>query len=241
MNNNFGSFDFLDLSNKADSLINSFRIRNNLALSHGFFNDDDISFMKTILTNLYNILFSKFHQTSFILGYLRTLLYYVLTIPTELNVEKQFVSTLYDKLNIIDDITFYISQVTPDVFSGDIINKYLTHIENTESYIRNGMFLSRVNKAAVLRNIHLDINDVSLNELYYGISTGYFYFCEWNSEAYDRLCELVGYLGEIKQSDFIDSVNDFISTDDYNPISIIAKLKQDGFLTSISRFVSIIE
>lgn len=50
-----------------------------------------------------------------------------------------------------------------------------------------------------------------------------------------------GYLGEVKQSDFIDSVNDFISTDDYNPISIIAKLKQDGFLTSISRFVSIIE
>lgn len=241
MDSNYAPVNNLKLSYEADSFIKSFLSRHNSVLSCGFFSDDDISIMKESLTDLYNILFSKFHQTSFVLGYLRTLLYYVLTIPTELNVEKQFVSTLYDKLNIIDDITFYISQVTPDVFSGDIINKYLTHIENTESYIRNGMFLSRVNKAAVLRNIHLDINDVSLNELYYGISTGYFYFCEWNSEAYDRLCELVGYLGEIKQSDFIDSVNDFISTDDYNPISIIAKLKQDGFLTSISRFVSIIE
>ena len=241
MDSNYAPVNNLKLSYEADSFIKSFLSRHNSVLSRGFFSDDDISIMKESLTDLYNILFSKIHQTSFVLGYLRTLLYYVLTIPTELNVEKQFVSSLYDKLNIIDDITFYISQVTPDVFSGDIINKYLTHIENTESYIRNGMFLSRVNKTAVLKNIHLDINDVSLNELYYGISTGYFYFCEWNSEAYDRLCELVGYLGEIKQSDFIDSVNDFISTDDYNPISIIAKLKQDGFLTSISRFVSIIE
>ena len=57
MNNNFGSFDILCFSNEADSLINSFRFKHDLVLSHGFFSDDDISIMKEDLSNLYYILF----------------------------------------------------------------------------------------------------------------------------------------------------------------------------------------
>ena len=241
MDDNYGHINYLSLSYKADSLIKKFLIRHDSVLSSGSFSDDDISFMHEKLSYLYNILFSSFHRTSFILGYLRTLLYYVLTLPTELNAEKHFVSALYDSLNIIDDITFYISQVTSDVFSGDIIKKYLSHIEKTDSFIRDSMFLSRVNKSSVLEKLDLDINTVSLQELYYGISTGYFYFCEWKSETYERLVELVGHLGEVSQEEITNASMCRNIIDDGNPIAILIKLKSQGFISNISRFMTIVE
>ena len=241
MDDNYGQINYLSLSNKADSLIKAFLFKHDSVLSSGSFSDDDISFMHEKLSHLYNILFSSFHRTSFILGYLRTLLYYVLTLPTELNAEKHFVSTLYDSLNIIDDLTFYISQVTSDAFSGDIIKKYLSHIEKTDSFIRDSMFLSRINKSSVLEKLNLDISTVSLQELYYGISTGYFYFCEWKSEAYDRLVELVGHLGEISQKEIANVSARENIINDGNPLSVLVKLKSQGFINNISRFMTIVE
>lgn len=211
-------------------------------LFRGSFIDTDIAKMKSSLTNLYHVLLIENYKSSISAIFLHRLLTYILSIPVEMNINNHFISRLHTELNIVDEVSFFISQFTSTPYSSTIIQRYMNHMEGTDTYIQTGMFLSRINKPAVLDIMSIDINDVSLSELYYGITTGYFYYCEWASRAYDRLFEFIGNIGIINK-DKIDEPFSFYTklADEGNPLEIIKRLHSDGFIECLSRFVSITE
>lgn len=128
-----------------------------------------------------------------------------------------------NEIDFINSITYCLDQTKECECSIDDIDIILDSCQNTNFFKSTVIFLFRINKSYISSKYILDCSTLSVEELYYGISSGYFYYIGKEKEAYDSLFNLF-YTNRKKGS--------FNSLD--NPESAIKKLIQDGLLTSFT-------
>lgn len=143
---------------------------------------------------------------------------------------------LYDSCGFIDYLTFFIYQVQLSPLSDEKINKekireYLDLMQD-ESFFKSSVFyFSRINREFVKSLYSFSIKDLTPKELYFSISTGYYFLKESRKELSKRLQTLI-----------IEYTNKRSYTSHYiydwsinNPLFVLKRLYDDGFIPSLEK------
>jgi len=114
-----------------------------------------------------------------------------LTFPVKYNINAVCMERIYRSYSLIDKLTFHIYQFTDELINSSIIDRFLNYVKGTASETLFTFFLFRVSPDYVRNNFRIDnIDELNPEELYYGISTGYFSFKQLREVALDRLYHL---------------------------------------------------
>lgn len=143
------------------------------------------------------------------------------------NDEKTMVALdLYDKCGIIEGLTFFIYQLTDSLFDEDKIKTYLDKMRNESYFKANVFYFSRVNRNYVRNSYSLSVEELTPKELYFSISTGYYFLREYRKALTNRLKDLIiEYINK-------ESIDEILSNEwnINNPLFVLKRLYDDGFV-----------
>lgn len=197
------------------------------AINSNQINNTDV--VKSAFQDMYRIIFNdkKIKNKSDIFEFL--LFDSLYNIAMENNKKTLDALDLYDKCGIIDGLTFFIHQLTDNLSEGDKINSYLENMRSKPYFKSNVFYFSRINRDFVRERYSFDIEKLNPRELYFSISTGYFFLKECRKELTDRLRILIT---EYVNSNIIEE-NCLAEWNINNPLFVLKRLYDDGFVPKL--------
>jgi len=124
-----------------------------------------------------------------------------------------------ERARIVDTLTFLLDQIKENRLNERVIKDYLELISNTKYFNRNVMYLYRVNRKFIYNNYSINLNQMSIMDLYYGITSGYLEYRENNSESYKYLMYLLEEAIEKGDKD--------------NALFVLKKMHKEGYVNTI--------
>ncbi|HOO28108.1 MAG TPA: hypothetical protein PLU43_06555 [Lachnospiraceae bacterium] len=175
------------------------------------------------LQNLYFILeyLFVFHQEKISVDQPLELLYSIIGIE-QYNFEKlEFLLRFYEESELLDKICFYLYYYFDFICRAQLLEKFLSKIDQTDHYRLFNIILYQINPAYIKQRDYIQVSECKPKELYYGICYGY-YFNDHKIEVYKyllKLCNIVK--NQNKTGDSID-----------NPVVVFSRLFQDGYFNA---------
>lgn len=122
---------------------------------------------------------------------MKRILRFLLKYPVKNNVDILIVERLLNEFSLINMLTFCISQFCSDIIGTKTIDDYIEYVKGTSLETLSVLFLFRMNHEYVRQKYPIDdISILTEEELYYGVTTGYFKYSDLAPEAINRLKEI---------------------------------------------------
>lgn len=122
-----------------------------------------------------------------------------------------------EQTGMINTLTFLLDQIKENRLNSRIISEYLNIISNTEFYIRNVLYLYRVNREFIGEMYKINLSEMNAGDVYHGIVSGYITFTGEDSECIEYLLRLC----------YLESNN----TDFESPLFVLNKLNKEGYIS----------
>lgn len=140
---------------------------------------------------------------------IRRLLCFLIEYPVRNRIDIKLTEILFERIQLINCLTYVYFQVSGEKISSNVIDKYLSYLKGSSVRSLAILFLYRVNPEHIRENYSIgDISELSKLELYYGITTGFFETKGRAKTAYKRLKELsaIYEIESLKKSGFVIGV-----------------------------------
>lgn len=176
-----------------------------------------------------SVCYSVFQEKDFVLRgrFLERFLFDITdyVISKEKPVSDMLFDILYER-EIINNLTFYIDQCRETKSSESKIDKIIYSVRHKRYCNSIVFYLFRINKSYVSDNYPIDLDALSERELYFGISTGYFFYTGNEKSAYEKLLSGCLNYAKIIQSYALNHSESELG----QSLFYLNKLKKDGLM-----------
>jgi len=151
--------------------------------------DTEFVLLSEALTSYYNGIISIRHMQELRVNSLWRMLEFTITFPVRNNLNKYRVAEVYDRVNIINDITYLLFQISDATFTEKLMGEFISYIRGSYIERLTKLFFYRINPDFILHYCIKDgmndesaecemlcsdeMNSLSEKELYYCIATGF--------------------------------------------------------------------
>lgn len=114
---------------------------------------------------------------------------FLLDYPVKSNIESKIVESIYEKMRLVDMSTFCLNQLCSITISESMISRFLEYMKDTKIGKLCIFYLYRVNSKYISSKYGLliQVEELSVKELYYSITTGFYEYGKDGNKAVERL------------------------------------------------------
>lgn len=177
--------------------------------------ENDIEKAKSAVTNYFYQFLIENTQTNIAINSLSRILRALLKTPIIHKIDTSQTKKIYNYYHIINETTFLIYQLSDRILNTVIINRFMSYIKGSSIENLCVFFLYRLNPDYISENYRIKtLDNLSPEELYFGIATGYYSMKHGTNQAFIRLLELTESKDETVRN---------------NAMFFVEKIKKEGF------------